>query len=59
MALCPDCEEEIDIDDHERGDFVTCGECGSDLVVQDDGDGPYLVEYEEENDDYDDEDDDY
>jgi alpha-aminoadipate carrier protein LysW len=35
MATCPECEADIDIDedDVDRGDVITCRECGSDLEV--------------------------
>ena len=34
MATCPDCDyEEIDTDDLEEGDAISCPECGVDLEV--------------------------
>ena len=35
MATCPDCDAEIDVDefDVDRGDELSCPECGSNLVV--------------------------
>jgi alpha-aminoadipate/glutamate carrier protein LysW len=35
MATCPECEADIDIDedDVDKGDRITCRECGSDLEV--------------------------
>jgi alpha-aminoadipate carrier protein LysW len=35
MVLCPVCDAEIDLDEDEldEGDTVTCEECGSDLRV--------------------------
>jgi alpha-aminoadipate/glutamate carrier protein LysW len=35
MATCPECEAEIDVDEEEvdKGDVITCHECGSDLEV--------------------------
>ena len=35
MAVCPECETEIDIDPEEldEGDIVSCPECGSDFEV--------------------------
>jgi alpha-aminoadipate carrier protein LysW len=35
MATCPECEADIDIDedDVDKGDVITCRECGSDLEV--------------------------
>ena len=35
MAACPDCDAEIDVDefDVDRGDELSCAECGSNLEV--------------------------
>ena len=34
MATCPDCEfDEIDTEDYEEGDTLSCPECGKSLVV--------------------------
>jgi hypothetical protein len=34
MATCPECEyDEIDTDDYEEGDDLSCPECGKALVV--------------------------
>src|SRR4051812_33770094 len=34
MATCPECEyDEVDTDDMEEGDTVSCPECGKTLVV--------------------------
>jgi len=35
MVLCPECETDLDIeeDDIEEGDVVSCSECGSDFEV--------------------------
>jgi alpha-aminoadipate carrier protein LysW len=35
MATCPECEADIDIDEDEvdKGDVITCRECGSSLEV--------------------------
>ena len=35
MATCPDCDAEIDVDefDIDRGDELSCAECGSNLEV--------------------------
>ena len=70
MATCPECEfDEIDTEDFEEGDTLSCPECGKNLVllgndevdVADDDDDDDLEdddeEVEEEEDD-DDEDDD-
>lgn len=35
MVLCPECESEldIDVDEVEEGEIVSCAECGSDFEV--------------------------
>jgi alpha-aminoadipate/glutamate carrier protein LysW len=35
MVLCPECETDLDIeeDDLEEGDVVSCSDCGSDFEV--------------------------
>jgi len=35
MVLCPECESDLDIEEDEvdEGDVVTCSECGSDFEV--------------------------
>jgi hypothetical protein len=34
MATCPECEfDEIDTDDYEEGDTLSCPECGKSLVM--------------------------
>jgi alpha-aminoadipate carrier protein LysW len=35
MAICPECEEELEIDetDVEEGDVISCDQCGSTLRV--------------------------
>ena len=34
MATCPECEyDEIDTEDYEEGDTVSCPECGKNLVL--------------------------
>ncbi len=35
MATCPECDADIDVDefDVERGDVLSCPECGSNLAV--------------------------
>ena len=35
MAICPECEADIDIDefDVDKGDLITCTECGTELEV--------------------------
>jgi len=72
MATCPECEfDEIDTEDYDEGDTLSCPECGKSLVLlgadelevadgdEDDldDDDDELDEDEEESDDDDDEDD--
>jgi hypothetical protein len=69
MATCPECEyDEIDTEDHEEGDTLSCPECGKSLVVtgadevdiaddDDDDDDDVLEDDEDEEEDLDDEDD--
>lgn len=35
MVLCPECESDLDLDEDEveEGDVVSCGECGTDFEV--------------------------
>ncbi len=57
MVLCPECESDLDIEEDEvdEGDVVTCTECGSDFEVV--GVEPLeLTKIEEEDDEEDDED---
>jgi hypothetical protein len=53
MATCPDCDyEEIDTDDLEEGDSLSCPECGRKLVLGEDGD----LQFADGDDDLDDDD---
>jgi hypothetical protein len=55
MATCPECEfDEIDTDDFEEGDTLSCPECGKNLVLT----GVDEVEIADDDDDLDDDDDD-
>lgn len=65
MATCPECEfDEIDTEDYEEGDTLSCPECGKSLVMtgadevdladEDDDD----LDDDEDDDDLDDDDDD-
>ena len=70
MATCPECEyDEVDTEDMEEGDTLSCPECGKNLVVSgadevdfaaddldDDDDDEEEEEEEEEDDDLDDDD---
>jgi hypothetical protein len=69
MATCPECEfDEIDTEDFEEGDTLSCPECGKSLVMtgadelevadDDDLDDDDLEDEEEEEDDDDDDDED-
>ncbi len=55
MASCPECEfDEIDTEDFEAGDLVSCPECGKSLVVT----GPDELDLADDDDDLDDDDED-
>jgi ribonuclease E len=55
MATCPECEfDEIDTEDFEEGDSLSCPECGKSLVLT----GADEVELADDEDDLDDEDED-
>ena len=55
MATCPDCDfEEIDTDDLDEGDALSCPECGRKLVLGEDGN----LEFADGDDDLDDDDED-
>jgi hypothetical protein len=71
MATCPECEfDEIDTEDFEEGDTLSCPECGKNLVLvgadelefadddDDDLEDDDLEEDEEDEDEEDDEDED-
>ena len=54
MATCPECEfDEIETDDYEEGDTLSCPECGKNLVLT----GADEVELADDEDDLDDDDD--
>lgn len=58
MAICPECEEELEIDDIdvEEGDVISCDQCGSTLRVA--SAVPLELEtYDEDDEDDEDEDD--
>lgn len=64
MATCPDCDyEEIDTDELDEGDALSCPECGRKLVLGEDGnlefaDGDDDLDDDDEDDDEEEEDDD-
>jgi alpha-aminoadipate carrier protein LysW len=55
MTTCPECESRIDVDEEEleEGDLVTCEECGSELRVI--GLAPLELENDEDEDEEEDE----
>jgi alpha-aminoadipate carrier protein LysW len=58
MATCPECDADIDVDefDVDKGDLISCAECGSNLEVS--SIAPLELEPVDEDDDDDDDDDD-
>lgn len=57
MATCPDCEfDEIDTEDYDDGDTLTCPECGKMLVFLG-ADEVELADASDDDDDLDDDDD--
>jgi len=53
MATCPECDyDEIDTDDFEEGDTLSCPECGKNLVMI----GPDEVDFADDDDEDDDDD---
>ncbi|HWA94179.1 MAG TPA: hypothetical protein VG844_06225 [Terracidiphilus sp.] len=57
MPICPECENELDldVDEVEEGDSVTCEECGTEFEVV----GVDPLELTRVDEDYDDEDEEY
>jgi alpha-aminoadipate/glutamate carrier protein LysW len=57
MATCPECDADIDVDefDVDKGDLISCAECGSNLEVA--SIAPLELESVDEDDDDDDDDD--
>jgi hypothetical protein len=54
MAICPDCEfEDVDTEELEEGDTLSCPECGRKLVLNGLGD----LDFADPDDDLDDDDD--
>lgn len=53
MATCPDCEfDDIDLDEYEEGDTMSCPECGRTLIVNGNN-----LDFADDDDDLDDDDD--
>jgi hypothetical protein len=58
MATCPECEfDEIDTDDFEEGDNLSCPECGKNLVLVGNDELEFADEDDEDLDDDEDEED--
>jgi len=57
MATCPECDAEIEVDefDVDKGDLISCPDCGSNLEVI--GLSPVELEMADDEDDDDDDDD--
>ena len=59
MATCPDCEfEDVDTEDLEEGDTLSCPECGRKLVMNPLGELDFADPDDDLDDDEDDDDDD-
>jgi alpha-aminoadipate carrier protein LysW len=58
MATCPECDADIDVDefDVDKGDLISCAECGTNLEVT--SVAPLELEPSDDADDDDDDDDD-
>jgi alpha-aminoadipate carrier protein LysW len=59
MATCPECDADIDVDefDVDKGDLISCAECGTNLEVT--GTSPLELETAGDEGDDDDDDDDF
>jgi hypothetical protein len=59
MATCPECEfDEIDTEDFEEGDTLSCPECGKNLVLTGADELDFADEDDDDDEDLDDDDDD-
>ena len=57
MATCPECEfDEIDTEDFEEGDTLSCPECGKNLVLAGADELEFADDDDDEDDDLDDDD---
>jgi hypothetical protein len=57
MATCPDCEfDEIETEDFDEGDTLSCPECGKALVLLGDDEVELADDVDDDDDDLDDED---
>lgn len=59
MAICPECDADIDVDefDVDKGDLISCAECGTNLEVTSIAPLELETAGDEDDDDDDDEDD--
>src|SRR5687768_16206848 len=56
MAMCPDCEyDELDVEDMEEGDQLSCPECGKRLSKSGDDEVELADDEDDDDDDLDDE----
>jgi hypothetical protein len=59
MATCPECDyDEINTEDYEEGDKVSCPECGKNLVLVGPDELDFVAGDDDDDDDLEDEDDD-
>jgi ssDNA-binding Zn-finger/Zn-ribbon topoisomerase 1 len=59
MATCPECDfDEIDTDDFEEGDTLSCPECGKSLIMMRNGEVDLADDVDDDDDEDEDEDDD-
>jgi ribonuclease E len=59
MATCPECDyDEIDTEDFEEGDKLSCPECGKNLVLVGPDEVDFVAGDDDDDDDLEDEDDD-
>ena len=58
MATCPECEyDEIDTEDFEEGDTLSCPECGKNLVLLGNDELDFVDDDDDDDEDLEDEDD--
>ena len=56
MATCPECEyDEIDTEDFEEGDTLSCPECGKNLVLAGNDELDFVDDDDDDDDDLEDE----
>ena len=61
MATCPECDADVDVDefDVDKGDLISCAECGTNLEVTNTSPLELEAAGDEDDDDDDDDDDDF